>query len=57
MIIELKADKPVDYAINQIKKKGYSNLFDGYKEKILLLWITYDSSTLKYESIIEYKEL
>ena len=57
MIIELKADKSVDTAINQIKDKEYSNIFKGYKGKILLLGITYDSSTLKHESKIEYIEL
>ena len=57
MIIELKVDKPVEDAINQIKEKDYSNVFNGYKGKILLLGISYDSSTLKHESRIEYIEL
>ena len=56
-IIELKADKPIYDEINQIKDKDYSNVFKGYKGKILLLGITYDSSTLKHESKIEYIEL
>ena len=57
LIIELKADKSVKDAINQIKEKDYSSVFNGYKGKILLLGITYDSSTLKHESKIEYIEL
>ena len=57
MIIELKVDKPVEDAINQIKEKDYSNVFNGYKGKILLLGISYDSSTLKHESKIEFIEL
>ena len=57
MIIELKADKPVETAINQIKEKDYSKVFNGYKGKVLLLGITYDSSTLKHESKMEYIEL
>ena len=57
MIIELKADKPVDEAINQIKDKDYLDVFKGYKGKVLLLGITYDSSTLKHESKIEFVEL
>ena len=57
MIIELKADKPVETAINQIKEKDYFKVFNGYKGKVLLLGITYDSSTLKHESKIEYIEL
>ena len=57
MIIELKADKPVQDAINQIKEKDYTSLFKGYKGKVLLLGITYNSSTLKHESKIEFVEL
>ena len=57
LIIELKADKSVKDAINQIKEKEYYNVFKGYKGKVLLLGITYDSSTLKHESKIEYIEL
>ena len=33
MIIELKADKPVDDAINQIKEKDYSSVFNDIKVK------------------------
>ena len=57
LVIELKADKPVDEAINQIKDKNYLDVFKGYKGKVLLLGITYDSSTLKHESKIEFVEL
>ena len=57
MIIELKVNKPVDEAINQIKDKDYSNVFKRYKGKVLLLGISYNSSTLKHESKIEYIEL
>ena len=57
LVIELKADKLVEEAINQIKEKDYSSVFNGYKGKVLLLGITYDSSTLKHESKIEYIEL
>ena len=57
MIIELKANKPVEDAMSQIKEKDYTSVFNGYKGKLLLLGITYDSSTLKHESKIEYIEL
>ncbi len=57
LVIELKADKPVEEAINQIKEKDYLDVFKGYKGKVLLLGITYDSSTLKHESRIEFVEL
>ncbi len=57
MIVELKADKPIEEAMSQIKEKDYSSVFNGYKGKVLLLGITYDSSTLKHESKIEFIEL
>ena len=57
LVIELKADKPVEEAMSQIKEKDYSSVFNGYKGKVLLLGITYDSSTLKHESKIEFVEL
>ena len=57
MIIELKADAPIEDAISQIKEKDYSSVFNGYKGKVLLLGITYNSSTLKHESRIEFVEL
>ncbi len=54
MIIELKQDGSVESALEQIKNKKYINLFDGYKGKVLLLVITYDSKTLVHQSRIEY---
>jgi len=54
MIVELKQDENVESALDQIKDKKYLNLFDGYKGKVLLLAITYDSKTLVHESQIEY---
>ena len=57
MIIELKMDKDPNVAIKQIKEKEYFNVFDGYKGKILLLGISYDSKTLKHNSKIEYIEI
>ncbi len=57
MVIELKVDEPVENAINQIKEKDYSSVFNGYKGKALLLGISYNSKTLKHDSKIEYIEL
>ena len=56
-VIELKADDSVDKAIEQIKNKNYTDLFKGYKGKVLLLGISYDSKTLKHNSKIEYIEI
>lgn len=57
IIVELKADVPVEKAISQIKGRDYASIFVGYKGKILLLGISYDSKSLKYDSKVEYIEL
>lgn len=57
IVIELKADDSVDNAIRQIKERDYSDVFKGYKGKVLLLGIAYDSKSLKHDSKIEYIEL
>lgn len=57
IVIELKADDSVDNAIRQIKERDYSDVFKGYKGKVLLLGIAYDSNSLKHDSKIEYIEL
>ena len=43
MIVELKHNKTVDTAINQIKEKRYSGALSEYKGKILLVGINYDT--------------
>lgn len=57
IVIELKADDSVDNAIKQIKSRDYASIFKGYKGKILLLGISYDSKTLKHDSKVEFIEL
>ncbi len=57
IIVELKADAPVEKAISQIKDRDYASIFKGYKGKILLLGISYNSKSLKYDSKVEYIEL
>ncbi len=54
IVIELKADDSADNAIKQIKERDCSSVFKGYKGKIILLGISYDSKTLKHDSKIEY---
>ena len=53
MIIELKYDKDVDTAIKQIKEKRYDGAIRDYKDKILLVGISYDKETKKHECKIE----
>ena len=43
MIVELKHNKTVDAAINQIKEKRYHGSLSEYKGKILLVGINYDT--------------
>jgi len=56
-VIELKAGDSAINAIEQIKNKNYIDLFNGYKGRVLLLGISYDSKTLKHDSKIEYMEI
>lgn len=57
MVIELKVDDSSERAVAQIKERDYSNVFNGYKGKVLLLGISYDSKSLKHDSKIEYIEM
>ncbi len=57
IVIELKVDATPEDAIRQIKERDYPNVFKGYKGKVLLLGISYDSKSLKHDSKIEYIEL
>ncbi len=57
IVIELKADSSSEKALEQIKSRDYSSVFEGYKGKALLLGISYDSKTLKHDSKMEYVEL
>ena len=53
MIVELKWNKRVEGAIEQIKKKQYPKIFEGYGSDILLVGISYDEKTKKHECVIE----
>ncbi len=57
IVIELKADDSSENALKQIKERDYSSLFKGYKGKVVLLGISYDSKSLKHDSKIEYIDL
>jgi len=48
LVIELKWDKNVKGAINQIKNKEYSDALKEYKGNIILAGISYDKETKKH---------
>jgi len=53
VVVELKFDKAVDTAIEQIKNKNYPNGLEHYSGNMLLVGITYDKATKKHECKIE----
>ena len=53
MVIELKWNKSADTAIEQIKRRQYSDKISEYSGDILLVGINYDTETKKHECIIE----
>jgi hypothetical protein len=59
MIVELKWDKEVETAIDQIKKKKYIKALDGYKGEIVLVGISYEkdgANAKKHRCVIERVE-
>jgi hypothetical protein len=59
MIVELKWDKEVETAINQIKNKKYIKSLDGYKGEVLLVGISYKkdgTDTKRHSCVIERVE-
>jgi len=53
MIVELKYDKAVDTAIEQIKNKNYPKGLEHYSGNMLLVGITYDTDSKKHVCKIE----
>jgi hypothetical protein len=53
LLIELKWNKDVQTAIDQIKAKHYPDSFKGYGREIILVGITYDKETKKHICKIE----
>ncbi len=47
LIVELKWNKPVDNAINQINNRNYPKVFEHYKDNLLLIGISYESDSRK----------
>ena len=52
-IIELKWDKSVSGALDQIRDKHYVNALKDYHGNLLLVGINYDKATKKHECVIE----
>lgn len=56
VVIELKWDKSVSGALNQIKEKNYGNALKEYQGKLLLVGINYNKKNKKHECAIEVLE-
>lgn len=53
LVVELKWDKKVDAAIEQIKRKEYCQSLKEYQGNILLVGINYSKKTKKHQCVIE----
>ena len=53
MIIELKMNKDVESALQQIKDKYYAYQLKDYQDNLLLVGISYDKDTKKHTCQIE----
>jgi hypothetical protein len=53
MVVELKWNKPVDSAIDQIKNRNYPQALENYGSDILLVGVSYDDKTKKHSCRIE----
>ena len=57
LVVELKKDKSADSAIEQIKRRHYTEKIKGYSGKALLVGISYDSKEKTHNCVIEDIEL
>ena len=53
MVVELKWDKPVEAAIDQIHARNYPAALRGWDGEVLLVGITYDTTTKQHACRIE----
>ena len=53
LVVELKWDKPVDSAIDQIRKTNYCKPLEHVGVPVLLIGVTYDSKTKEHVCSIE----
>ena len=53
LVVELKWDKPVDSALEQIRNRNYPKVLQDYGGPLLLVGITYDRRTKEHTASIE----
>lgn len=53
LVVELKKDKSADTAIEQIKRRQYTEKIKDYSGEILLVGINYDSKEKTHSCVIE----
>ena len=53
MVVELKWDKTVKGAIDQIKEKNYISALEEYQGNLLLVGVNYDKKAKIYDCVIE----
>ena len=53
LVVELKWNKNVETALQQIKNKNYTEALSDYTEDILLVGINYDKASKRHECLIE----
>lgn len=53
LVVELKKDKSVDTAIDQIKRRQYTEKIKDYTGDVLLIVICYDSKAKTHSCVIE----
>ena len=53
MVVELKRNKPAESAIEQIKKRNYPKVLEGYVGEVLLVGISFDEKTNEHICKIE----
>lgn len=53
MVVELKWDKPVTSALDQIRNQNYPKVLQDYGGPLLLVGITYDTKTKRHAVVIE----
>ena len=53
LVVELKWNKNVETALQQINNKNYTEALSDYTEDILLVGINYDKASKRHECLIE----
>lgn len=56
LVVELKYDRNAETAIKQIREKRYTQAFEGYSGRILLVGINYDKEKKAHSCVIEQTE-